>query len=58
MVLKGNGHVEWTGTEKNTANESEKIKYTAKEKYIKNKIKLLEGGNFSFICFVFDNNCS
>ena len=58
MVLKGNGHVEWTDTEKNTANESEKKKYAAKEKYIKNKIKLPEGGEFSFIYFVFDNKCS
>ena len=58
MVVKGNGQVERTDTEKNTANESEKIKYTAKEKYVKNKIKLLEGGKFSFISFVFDNKCS
>ena len=43
---------------KNTTNESEKIKYTAKEKYVKNKIKLLEGGEFRFIYFVFDNKCS
>ena len=58
MVVKGNGHVEWTDTEKNTANESGKIKYTAKEKYVKNKVKLLEGGKFSFKYFVFDNKYS
>merc|ERR1712096_18919 len=52
VSVKGIAHVHWTETHKDHGSDTEKVSYTAKEKYVKRKVVLLDGGGSSIKAYV------
>ena len=56
VLVKGFAYVDWTERSENNGSEidhgdgvdNESVSYTAKEKYVKTKVVLLDGGEFLY----------